>query len=122
MATSVDLNILQGATFSARIAVTDSTGAAINLSGYTTRGWGKHRYSDTNKLIDLDPDVVSGSGDMTWYSALTSGLVDIKIPATGTAALPIIQGVYDVEMYNATGTVTRILQGKMKVSPEVTTS
>ena len=51
MATSVDLNILQGATFSARIAVTDSTGAAINLSGYTTRGWGKHRYSDTNKLL-----------------------------------------------------------------------
>ena len=122
MATSVDLNILQGATFSARIAVTDSTGSAINLSGYTTRGWGKHRYSDTNKLIDLDPDVVSGSGDLTWYSALTSGLVDIKISATGTAALPIIQGVYDVEMYNATGTVTRILQGKMNVSPEVTPS
>ena len=122
MATSVDLNILQGATFSARIAVTDATGAAINLSGYTTRGWAKNRYSDTNKLIDLDPDVVSGSGDLTWYSALTSGLVDIKISATGTAALPIIQGVYDVEMYNATGTVTRILQGKINVSPEVTTS
>ena len=62
MATTADLNIVQGGTYSARVAVTDSTGGAINLSGYTTRGHVKHRYGDTGKLIDLDPDVVSGSG------------------------------------------------------------
>jgi len=34
--------------------------------------------------------------------------------------LPVAQGVYDVEMYNDAGTVTRILQGKVLISPEVT--
>ena len=120
MATTADLNIVQGGTYSARIAVTDTTGGAINLSGYTTRGFAKHRYGDTGKLIDLDPDVVSGSGTLTWLTALKSGLIDIDLTATQTAALPVVQGVYDVEMYNATGTVTRILQGKINISPEVT--
>jgi hypothetical protein len=117
MATTADLNIVQGGTYSARIAVTDTTGGAINLSGYTTRGFAKHRYGDTGKLIDLDPDVVSGSGTLTWLTALKSGLIDIDLTAAQTAALPVVQGV---EMYNATGTVTRILQGKINISPEVT--
>lgn len=118
MATSANLDIVQGATYSARIAVKDSANDAINLSGYTTRGTARMSYAHSGSLIDLDPDVVSGSAPT--YAALPSGLVDINLTATQTASLPVIQGVYDVEMYNDAGTVTRILQGKINVSPEVT--
>ena len=119
MATSANLDIVQGATYSARVAVKDSNSNAINLSGYTTRGTAKMSYGHSGSLIDLDPDVVSGIAPS--YAALPSGLVDINLTAIQTASLPVIQGVYDVEMYNAAGTVTRILQGKVNVSPEVTT-
>ena len=118
MATTANLNIIQGATYTARIAVTDSSSNALNLSGYTTRGYARSYYGASGILADLDPDVVSGSSPD--YLALASGLVDINLTATETAALPVHQAVYDVEMYNNAGTVTRILQGKVNISPEVT--
>ena len=118
MATTANLNIIQGATYTARIAVTDSADSALNLSGYTTRGYAKAYYGASGILVDLDPDVVSG--DSPDYLALPSGLVDISLTAVQTAALPVHQAVYDVEMYNDAGTVTRILQGKVNISPEVT--
>lgn len=118
MATTANLNIIQGATYSARIAVTDSSDNALNLSGYTTRGYARSYYGASGVLIDLDPDVVSG--DSPDYLSVVSGLVDINLTAAQTAALPVHQAVYDVEMYNDAGTVTRILQGKVNVSPEVT--
>ena len=99
MATSANLLIQQGTTYSARIAVKGSHGS-------------------TGVLIDLAPVVVSGS-PANWES-LASGLVDIALSAASTASLPVAQGVYDVEMFNDAGTVTRILQGKVLISPEVT--
>lgn len=119
MATTANLNIIQGATFSARVAVKDSAGSAINLSGYTTRGNARSTFGSTGTLIDLDPDVVSGSSPD--YLGTASGLIDINLTAVETAALPVTIGVYDVEMFNDAGTVTRVLQGKMNVSPNVTT-
>jgi len=118
MATSANLLIQQGTTYSARIAVKDSNSLPINLSGYTTRGTSRHSYGSTGVLIDLAPVVVSGS-PANWDS-LASGLVDISLSAASTASLPVAQGVYDVEMFNDAGTVTRILQGKVLISPEVT--
>ena len=118
MAVKANLNISQGATFTARIAVTDAAGLALNLSGYTTRGHARGYFGATGLLMDLDPDVVSGESPD--YLALPSGLVDINLTAVQTAALPIHQAVYDVEMYNDAGTVTRILEGKVNIAPEVT--
>jgi hypothetical protein len=118
MATTANLLVQQGTTYSARIAVKDSSDTAINLSGYTTRGTARHSYGSTGVLVDLAPAVVSGS-PANWDS-LASGLVDIDLSASTTATLPVAQGVYDVEMYNDAGTVTRILQGKVLISPEVT--
>jgi hypothetical protein len=118
MATSANLLIQQGTTYSARIAVKGSDSLPINLSGYSTRGTSRHSHGSTGVLIDLAPVVVSGS-PANWES-LASGLVDIALSAASTASLPVAQGVYDVEMFNDAGTVTRILQGKVLISPEVT--
>jgi hypothetical protein len=37
-----------------------------------------------------------------------------------TAALPVVQGRYDVEIYNVGGTVYRVLEGKANIHPEIT--
>jgi hypothetical protein len=115
MATIYDLNITQGSQFDVRLTATDNEGATIDLSGYGARGYLKHRYSDTGKLLDLSPAVVSGDNG----SACISGFVDIALLASQTVDLPVVQGVYDVEIYKGTH-VNQITKGVANVFPEVT--
>ena len=119
MASSYDLNINQGESFSLRLTAKDSTSTPINMLGYTASGLFKFRYSNTGTIMDLAPVVVSG--DYPGYDALPSGLIDVNLTAVQTATLPVLEGRYDIEIHNAGGTVYRVLEGKIKVHPEVTT-
>ena len=60
MATVYNFSATQGSQLSVRLNVKDASGDAINLSGYSSRGVVKYRYSSTNTLVDLDPTIVSG--------------------------------------------------------------
>ena len=109
------LNIIKGSTFTARVAAKNADGSPVDLSHYQTRGYVKQKYSDTGVLLDLNPVPTPG------FQA--SGYIDIAVPATGTAVLPVTQGVYDIEMYGPTGTenfVIKLLDGRVNVYPEVT--
>ena len=59
-------------------------------------------------------------------AGLQSGLVDIYLSGSQTAALPVVEAVYDIERF-VTGSegqetaVIKMLNGKFTVSPEVTT-
>ena len=110
MASTYNLDISQGETYSIRLNAKDSSGSRINLSGYTARGVIKYRYGSTGYLLDLDPDVVSGS--------LLSGFIDIDLTPAQTSSLPIGQFVYDVEISGGTS-VFRVVQGTAVVNPEV---
>jgi len=110
MAAHFDLNINQGSTFHVRLQAKTSAGANIDLTSWDLRALAKLRFSDTVQLIDLNPQKVSG----------TSGYIDITITATQTAALPIIEGVYDLEMYDASGYVKKLVGGYVRIYPEVT--
>ena len=106
-----DLDIYQGQTFTLSITVRDTNGAPINLAGYAISGFLKTRYSDSGKLTDLNVTIADA----------TNGIVNLYIPATGTAALPINYAFYDIEMLNSgDGSVTKVLAGKAAVYPEVT--
>jgi hypothetical protein len=118
MASTYDLNINQGESFSLRLTAKDTAGDAINMNGYTASGHLKFRYSDSTTIADLAPTVVSG--DSPGYDATGSGLIDMNLTAAQTAVLPIIEGRYDVEIHNLGGTVYRVLEGKVKINPEVT--
>ena len=61
MATVYNFSATQGSQLSVRLNVKDASGDAINLSGYSSRGVVKYRYSSTNTLVDLDPTIVSGN-------------------------------------------------------------
>ena len=109
-----NLNIEQGATFTRTITWKDSTGAAVNLTGYTARMQIRERVESTSALVSL----TQASGITLGGAA---GTVVITITPTQTDALPNIKkGVYDLELVSNGGIVTRLLQGEVVVSPQVT--
>ena len=109
-----DVVIEQGATFSLSLTYKDSTGAAINLTGFTARSKFKTSYSGT-----VVANLTSSSGITLGGAA---GTIVLTISATDTAAITApSSGVYDLEIVSSGGVVTRLLEGKYNVTPEVTT-
>jgi hypothetical protein len=114
MANRYNLEINQGATFSLTATWKDSTGAAINLTGYTARLQVRENYASTTTIVSL-----TSSSGITLGGA--AGTVTIIITASATSALIAPwAGVYDLELVDASGVVTRLLEGAATVSPEVT--
>ena len=111
MASHYDLNITQGNSFNVRLVAVDPNGTAYNLTNWSLRGFAKIKYSDTTALIDLQP---------TKVSPYTNGFIDISIPATFTKNLPITEGVFDIEMYDSSGFVDKLIKGYVRIYPEVT--
>jgi len=108
MAQTLDLTFIQGDDYVASVVAKNSNGTAINLSGYSVAGKVRNRYSDSNYLLDIAPTIASD----------VSGIINIDIPATGTASLPVTEAVYDIEMYQG-ATVTRLIEGNVKILPQV---
>tara|TARA_Y100000310_G_C20183384_1_gene579218 strand:- start:24 stop:368 length:345 start_codon:yes stop_codon:yes gene_type:complete len=108
----VDLSITQGDTFSIRLEVRKPDGSANDLTGYGVRGYLKNKYSDATPLLDLSPTVYNAVG----------GQIDVFVSSATTAALPITEGIYDIEKYllNDTTVVDKILTGKILIHPEAT--
>jgi hypothetical protein len=111
---SYDLEIKQGATLSLTATWKDSTGAAINLTGYTARMQVRSAYDATSTILSL----TSSSGITLGGVA---GTIEITASATVTAVLTAPwAGVWDLELVSGGGVVTRLLEGAATVSPEVT--
>jgi len=108
-AQSGNLKINQGATYNATLAVRNSAGYPVNLSGYTTSGFIKYRYSELTHLATLH----------TFITSYVSGLVQIGMSAEETFALPCSTLVYDINGYSGSS-VTRLLNGQLIIAPEVT--
>jgi hypothetical protein len=109
-----DLEIKQGATLSLTATWNDSTGAAINLTGYTARMQVRSAYDATSTILSL-----TSSSGITLGGA--AGTIAITVSATVTAALTAPwAGVWDLELVSGGGVVTRLLEGAATVSPEVT--
>lgn len=108
-----DITIEQGATFQMSLTWKDSTGAAVNITGYTARMQVRENYEAESTLVSL----TSSGGDIVLGGAL--GTIAITIGASATQLLQLDEAVYDLELVNG-ATVTRLLQGKATVSREVT--
>lgn len=101
----------QGATFD-RYARLTVGGSAFDLTGYTARMQVRETYDATATLVSL----TTGSG-ITLGG--TAGTIQWVISSTASAALPDGNFVYDLELIN-NAEVTRLIQGKFTVTPEVT--
>lgn len=108
-----DLKIEQGATLSLTFTYQNEAGTPINLTNMTARA--KIR-EDFGSAVVLE--LTTANGRITLGGAL--GTIALNVPATTTATLSApFEGVWDLELVNG-ATVTRLLQGKAVVSPEVT--
>lgn len=107
MATKSNIVIDQGSTFSTIINLTDENGNPINLSTYTGAAQMRKHYTSSNSVsftVSLD----------------SSGQVILSLTANQTANIVSGRYVYDVEVTDNTGTISRIVEGIVTVTPNVT--
>ena len=120
-AATYNFTIEQGATFTKVITWKDSSGAGINLTGYTITGKIKRKTSDQTALATFTATLAN--------QGTSPGQFTISLTATQTGALPAVTGptaekvllecVYDIEATTGS-TVYRILEGVVSISPEAT--
>jgi len=85
-------------------------GSAMNLTGYSVA-------SQMRSTHDSSSIVATFSGTV---SNASSGQITLSLTNSQTSAIEEAIYVYDVEITSGTGTVTRILEGTITVTPEVT--
>jgi hypothetical protein len=110
MATTYNLEIIKGSTFSARVTATNSDGSYIDLTSFNARGYIRYSYGSTGILLDMQPTV---------DTSYISGIVNLVIPSTGTATLPVGVFPQDIEIYSG-DYVVKFLRGYASVLPEST--
>lgn len=113
-AAAYDFTIEQGATLILPFVWKDSAGVPINLTGYTARM--QIRASKTSTAVLLS----ATTADNTLQITAADGKVTIVLPEATTAAITWRRGVYDLELVSAGGVVTRLVEGAVAVSREVT--
>ena len=109
MAIVSNLTIDQGSTFQATIDVTDVEDNILVLTGYTVAAQLRKTY-DSNTATNFTGSV----------SNAALGQVTVSLTSTQTNALVAGRYVYDVEITSAGGTVTRVVEGQLEVTPGVT--
>ena len=114
MAGSFDFTIEQGATFHLGMTWKIDT-VPVNLTNWTARLQARVDVEDTEVILSLTTDA---GGGITLGGA--AGTITLDRNATQTALLQTGQFVYDLELISPSNIVTRLIEGKFIVTPEVT--
>lgn len=109
-----DIVIYQGATYSRVLTWKDENSTPINLTGYTARMMMRQEYDSVDPFITLTTE----NGGITLGES--AGTITLTISAAATSAIAVDCGVYDLELVSGSGIVSRLLEGRISVSPEVT--
>ena len=111
MAALANFTIDQGTTFSSTVTVKDNAGTTLDLTGYTATAKMALGYASTRTRTDLT---------IAFASDRTSGDVTMSLTATQTAALDApARYVFDMDITDSSGTVTKVIEGLMTVRPNV---
>jgi hypothetical protein len=107
MASKANLIIDQGTTFTTTITVTDDDGTALDLTDYTGAAQIRKHYTSSNS-VNFSVSITAATGEVT-----------LSLTANATANIVAGRYVYDCELTNS-GTVSRVLEGIVTVTPQVT--
>jgi len=108
MANKQNLYVDQGTSFSKSFIVTNSNTTLANLTGYTGRAQFRKEYTSsdyTNFTVTVTPN---------------NSAVTISLAANVSSEIEAGRYVYDVEIESNTGIVTRVVEGFLVFTPEVT--
>lgn len=114
-----NMNVNQGEDFQLHLLIKDQTGTVIDISTDTFSGQIREKY-----------DASSVVGSFSFENGEDTGSLIVKIsnsvtssfpcrPGTTQERRPITEFIYDIER-NSDGIITRILEGSVFVSPNVT--
>lgn len=109
----LNLTLSQGATWKLALTYQNANGTPIDLTNYTARMQARPSYDSSTVSLNL----TNGSG-ITLGG--TAGTINLLVGATTTASIGAAQYVYDMELVSGSGEVTRLIEGTLIVTPEVT--
>jgi len=117
--------IEQGATTDFEIIWKDAEGSRSDLTGYHARmqirsdyGANSTLYASLSSSLDSDGTGLNLSGSLG-NNPLSSGSIGIFISAASSSAFNFNEAKYDLEVVSGSY-VTRLLEGRIKLSKEVT--
>ena len=108
MALKANIVIDQGTTFQTTINVTDDNDDIVNLTGYTGAAQLRKHFTSTTSYA------------LTVSISPTIGTVTLSMTANSTANVVSGRYVYDCELTDINGAVTRLIEGIATVTPQVT--
>lgn len=108
MAIKANIVIDQGADFSTSILLRDDSGNLLELDGYTVAAQMRKTYTSSTAVT------------FTATLETTTSEVILSLTNSETSALTPGRYVYDVELTTPSSTKTRLVQGIVTVTPEVT--
>lgn len=108
MATRVNILIDQGTDFTTSVNLTDNNGAQLNLTGMTAASQIRKTHSSSNAT------------NFTTALANNTGTLTLSLNNSVTSSMSAGRYVYDVELTDSSNVVSRILEGIVTVTPEVT--
>jgi hypothetical protein len=108
-----DITIPKGSTFTYPLTYKVSN-SPVNLTGYTARMQARQSHTSSSVVIELTTanSKISLGG--------TAGTITLSLTAGETAAITQSSLVYDLELVSGGGEVTRLLEGSLILTPEVT--
>lgn len=110
----INLKINQGATFRYKFLWKDAKKRLVDLTGFTARMQIRSEVASPVVLASLTTE------NMGIVLGAKLGTVSLYISDTATSAFTWVTGVYDVELIDPSGDVTRLSMGSVTVTPEVT--
>ena len=108
MATRVNILIDQGTDFTTSVNLTDNNGGQLNLTGMTAASQIRKTHSSSNAT------------NFTTSLANNTGTLTLSLNNSVTSSMSAGRYVYDVELTDSSNVVSRILEGIVTVTPEVT--
>lgn len=108
MGTKVNIVIDQGTDFATTVSLTDSDGVQLNLTGMSAASQIRKTFSSSNSTA------------FTTALANNNGTLTLSLTNSITSALAAGRYVYDVELTDSAAVKSRILEGMVTVTPEVT--
>jgi hypothetical protein len=105
-----ELSVDQGSTFETTIDIKQDDGTAINLSGFSFAGQIRKSYYSTNPTASFTITPIVGS----------VGTITVSLNAATTANIRPGRYLYDIKMTDTGAKITRVIEGIITITPQVT--
>ena len=116
-----NFTIEQGTTFRRTFKYKSSTGDPISLENHEIRMQIRKTVESSTSELSITESSGNGTPATSFdVSTTNTNEFDLIISKEDTAAMSFNTAVYDIEIQDTSGNVTRLLQGKIKLSKEVT--